>query len=311
LPCRFENQSAQVSVQCESSESTLAGKFAGTLDLRRGSGRIDYLTLQGSGTFSAVSLSRATSKSREQIVFRPAFRPDAAEQQRGADGNPLANITFHFSGADRTQGSATVETRQEFNAIEDAVTTLAESDAGAKLFAAGPFPREQLFAALFNQLGLPNISGCCPATEKLPPPQLEAIALKPENPSTNAADRALPAFYPYCATCHGGSESSPPNFLRGGGTQVTAQLRHCAPRLYVRLAMADVPPHHRDKTPMPPESMLPAFDMDIAGWRANPAHTALLAQVAEWLRTETGNAPDLNQMLAGGYENLRSCLPLH
>jgi hypothetical protein len=33
--------------------------------------------------------------------------------------------------------------------------------------------------------------------------------------------------------------------------------------------------------------------------------------VTEWLKAETGNAPDLNQMLAGGYENLRSCLPLH
>jgi hypothetical protein len=307
MPCRFEYQSSQVSAQCESSESKSAAKLVGTLDLPRVSGRIDYLTLHGGGTFNAVSLNGTAPKSREKRIFRPGTTP----QQRGADGNPLVNITFHFSDNDRTQGSVVVEMRQEFSAIENAVATLVESDAGAKLFAAGPFPREQLFAALFSQLGLRNINGCCPATEKLPPPQLEVIALKPENPSTNAADRALPAFYPYCVTCHDGSESSPPNFLRGDSMQVAAQLHHCAPRLYVRLAMADVPPHHRDKTPMPPESLLPAFDMDIAGWRANPARSALLAQVAEWLKTETGSAPDLNQMLAGGYENLRSCLPLH
>jgi hypothetical protein len=311
MPCRFEYLVSQVSMQCESNENKSAVKLSGTLDLKHGSGRIDYLMLQGSGVFNTISLSGATPKSREQMVFRPAFRSDAAQQQRGADGNPLANITFHFDDNDRTQGSATIDVRQEFSAIENAVTALAESDAGAKLFSAGSFPREQLFTALFSQLGLPNITGCCPATEKLLPPQLEVIALEPKSPSTNMVDRAQPAFHPYCATCHNGSDSSPPNFLRGDSTQVAAQLRHCAPRLYVRLAMAGVAPQHRDKTPMPPESLLPAFGTDIAGWRASPARAALLAQVAEWLKTETGNAPDLNQMLVGGYENLRSCLPLH
>jgi hypothetical protein len=307
MPCRFEYQSSHVSAQCESSESKSAAKLAGTLDLRRGSGRIDHFALQGSGIFSAVSLSGDAPKSREKMVFRPGTAP----QQRGADGNPLASIAFHFSASDRTQGSATVGMRQEFSAIENAVTALAESDAGAKLFAVGPFPREQLFAALFSQLGLPSITGCCVAAEKLPPPQLESIAPALKTQSTNFTERAVPDFYPYCATCHSGSEPSPPNFLRGDSTQVVAQLRHCAPRLYVRLAMADVPLQHRDKTPMPPESLLPAFDTDIAGWRESPARAALLAQVAEWLKTETGNAPDLKQMLASGYENLRSCLSLH
>jgi hypothetical protein len=316
MPCRFDYQPSQVSVQCESIESKSSAKLAGTFDLRRSSGHLDYLTLQGSGTFNAVSLRAAAPKSHEQIVFTPAFRLGATQQQRGADGNPLTHITFHFNANDRTQGRATVEMRQEFNAIEDAVTTLAESDAGAKLFAAAPFPREQLFAALFNQLGAPGAVGCCPAADKLPPPQLEIIVPAPKSQApnsqlANASGRALPEFYPYCATCHSGSESSPPNFLRGDSMQVAAQLRQCAPRLYVRLAMADVPPHHRDKTPMPPESLLPAFDMDIPSWRTSPARAALLAQVTEWLKAETGNAPDLNQMLAGGYENLRSCLPLH
>jgi mono/diheme cytochrome c family protein len=307
LPCRFEYQSAQVSVQCESIENKSSAKLTGTLDLKRSSGRLDYLILPASGTFNAISLFGSASKSEKQMEFTP----DAAMERRGADGNPLAHITFHFSANDRTQGSVVVDMRQEFSAIEDAVTTLAESEVGATLFAAGPFPREQLFAALFRQLGLPNITGCCAATEKLPPPQLEAIPSAPKNQSTNVVDRALPAFYPYCAACHGGSESSPPNFLRGDSMQVATQLRHCAPRLYVRLAMADVPLQHRDKTPMPPESLLPAFDTDIAGWRASPARSALLAQVGEWLKTETGNAPDLNQLLANGYEDLRSCLPLH
>ncbi len=119
----------------------------------------------------------------------------------------------------------------------------------------------------------------------------------------------MQGFYPYCAACHQTAETFPPNFLTGTGTEVAARLRQCAPRLYVRLAMADVAPEHRDKTPMPPESMLPAFATDRAGWRASPARQALLAQVGDWLRTENGRPPDLRQLLAGGYEALRPCLP--
>ena len=73
--------------------------------------------------------------------------------------------------------------------------------------------------------------------------------------------------------------------------------------------MADQTPEHRKKTPMPPESLLPAFGTDIAGWRASPARAALLAQVGNWLRAETGKTPDLTLLLAGGYEALRPCLP--
>lgn len=74
--------------------------------------------------------------------------------------------------------------------------------------------------------------------------------------------------------------------------------------------MADIPLEHRDKTPMPPESMLPAFATDIANWRSSPSRAALLAQVSGWLRAESGQSPNLTQLLAGGYEALRPCLPV-
>ena len=41
----------------------------------------------------------------------------------------------------------------------------------------------------------------------------------------------------------------------------------------------------------------------------DPSVSALQATVAEWLRAESGQAPDLAVMLARGYENLRPCLP--
>ena len=121
-------------------------------------------------------------------------------------------------------------------------------------------------------------------------------------------EAAVQGFYPYCAACHQSAETFPPNFLSGSSAQVNARLRQCAPRLYVRLAMADLTLEQRDKTPMPPESLLPAFGTDSAGWRASPVRAALLAQVGGWLRAETGRTPELKQLLAGGYEALRPCL---
>lgn len=73
--------------------------------------------------------------------------------------------------------------------------------------------------------------------------------------------------------------------------------------------MADEAPERRAKTPMPPESLLPAFGTDSRHWRGSPERGALLAQVAEWLRAETGQAPQLERLLAAGYEALRPCLP--
>jgi hypothetical protein len=60
---------------------------------------------------------------------------------------------------------------------------------------------------------------------------------------------------------------------------------------------------------MPPETMLPAFATDAAGWKNSPARAALLAQVGTWLRAENGRPPQLDELLAGGYEALRPCLP--
>jgi hypothetical protein len=62
---------------------------------------------------------------------------------------------------------------------------------------------------------------------------------------------------------------------------------------------------------MPPESMLPAFASDAQAWRSSPVRAALLAQVTQWLRAETGQSPQLETLLAAGYEALRPCLPAH
>ncbi len=203
----------------------------------------------------------------------------------------------------------TLEIREEFTVIEQAIAALVETPRGETLFGRAPFPRIELLAALLARLGAPATPPCCEAAQTLPAPRLEVAAALPGSSSSGPVDPSLQAFYPYCATCHQTAETFPPNFLTGNGAQVAARLRQCAPRLYVRLSMGDLAPEHRAKTPMPPESMLPAFASDVAHWRSSPTRSALLAQVGGWLRAENGQPPNLSQLLAGGYEALRPCLP--
>jgi len=325
-PCRFEPGSSRWSVRCKVASAESALQLVASLEMREGptpgrsqvptqgrpqrvlGAQLERLTLPGSGTFNAVELTGSTPVPGELTALVPASRP----LPRGADGNPLARIAFRVLPGDAREageGSVLVELREEFTAVEQAVAALATGPDGPALFGPRPFPREQLFAALFAQLGAPGVAPCCQAADRLPAPRLEVPAALPGRPATAPMEPAVQGFYPYCATCHQSAETFPPNFLSGSIAQVKASLRQCAPRLYVRLAMADLTPEQRDKTPMPPESLLPAFASDIAGWRASPVRAALLKQVGDWLRSESGYTPNLEQLLADGYEALRPCLP--
>ena len=304
--CRFEIRASRWSVRCQPAAGETGVQLTATLEITRGKvsgGRLERLTLSAGGALNSVALSAVTPASGEHIALVPDILP------RGADGNPLTRIAFQISPNDPTDGRVTVDFRQEFSGVEKVIMDMAEGPDGATLFGARPFPREQLFTGLFSRLGAPVVAACCQAADKLPPAHLEVPAVAPGSSATMPMESTLHGFYPYCAACHQSAENFPPNFLSGNATQVAAQLRQCAPRLYVRLAMADLTPEQRDKTPMPPESLLPAFATNSAGWRSSPARAALLTQVGSWLKAETGQPANLSQLLAGGYEALRPCLP--
>ena len=84
-----------------------------------------------------------------------------------------------------------------------------------------------------------------------------------------------------------------------------ANLRQCAPRIYVRLAMWQRAPAQREKTPMPPPIPLP-----YPHTATPPDGVEALEQLASGLlRTESGRNPQLDALLGNGYETLRTCLP--
>lgn len=321
--CRFETRASRWSARCQSASGESGPNLAATLELKQGrasGGRIDRLSLPEGGTINGVALAVGTRLNGEHSAFVPSSR----STPRGADGNPLARIAFQLSSNDPEAGWVSIEFRQEFRRVEQAVTALLEGPDGLALFGARPIPREALFAALLAKLRAADGVRCCQKEKPHSPPELTgtgqqptlspAVPLSPPhadsavNPASASINSAVQKFYPYCATCHYTPETFPPSFLSGTEAEVNAQLRQCAPRLFVRLSMAELTPALRDKTPMPPESLLPIFGTDAEGWRTSPVRAALLAQVGDWLRAESGRAPSLSQLLAGGYEALRPCL---
>jgi mono/diheme cytochrome c family protein len=308
LPCRFEDNAAgsRRALRCGGPGE---GVVEGRLELRGGrplAGVLTRLTLPGGTALTGIEVIASGKPTATRTTLQPRAG-GAGELPRSAAGDAIVGLDLTH-GAARVSGEIGIRLRHDFAVAQRAIDRLLAGPAAATLFGATPFPRQPLFQALFAELGAPAPAACCQAAALLPPARLELAAAAP---GATGSDPASRSFQPYCAACHQSAETFPPNFLQGNADEVAARLRHCAPRLYVRLAMADEPPARRQKTPMPPESLLPVFGIDSDGWRNSPARKALLAQVGEWLRAESGQPAQLERLLAGGYEALRPCLPAH
>jgi hypothetical protein len=77
--------------------------------------------------------------------------------------------------------------------------------------------------------------------------------------------------------------------------------------MFVRLSMWQSSAASRAKVPMPPPRASHGGNVSLQT-TPDSSVSALQGTVAEWLRAESGQAPDLGAMLARGYENLRPCL---
>ena len=244
---------------------------AGEVTLRGDASTIEELTIGG--------------KPLRQLHLNQGSVTSAGRRARTASGDSIERMTLtSFRGG----ALATVTVVEDFAPVRAAITRANWSDE--------PFRRERLRAAL----GLKPPVSCC-ASGRMPP------AREDVEPAQSMAAEAEPFVAP-CARCHRTPERTPPNFLAGDGKQVRASLAHCAPRIFVRLAMWQTPESERAKVPMPPPAASHQGAPMIQS-RAGPEIAALQASVAAWLRAETGRTPDVAAMIAGGYENLRPCLP--
>jgi mono/diheme cytochrome c family protein len=245
---------------------------AGAFTLRGDAGRVGLVSV-GDESLPHFTLAGGVPRSRGLAA-------------RIGSGARIERIVVRRSGV---KAPATVTIVDDFGPARAAVENAQWPDV--------PFSR----AAMRRALGLASPAACCEDAVGLAPPQEDAAPAMPL-PAEAAA------FFQHCAACHDTPGPFPPNFLAGDARRVQASLRHCAPRIFVRLSMWPVPPSARAKVPMPP----PRASRDGSPWietAPDPAIAALQHTVAEWLRAESGTPPDAPAMLLPGYENLRPCLP--
>ena len=237
-----------------------------------------------SGTHSMIDRISLGGKELTRLQLRNGAVRRQGMTARTAGGDAIERIELPRQGK---SGTAIVTVVEDFAPVRAA---LARTDWGA-----APFTRARVRATL----GLPPLNACCGARIAAPAADDAVVAAVVPAQAT--------AFVAPCAACHRTADRSLPNFLAGDSDRISASLAQCAPRMFVRLSMWQSPATSRAKVPMPPPraSHGGTVSMQTA---PDPSVPALQATVAEWLRAESGRAPDLAAMLARGYENLRPCL---
>ncbi len=251
---------------------------------------------------ATLRLSRAGARARRGDgdtldIMRLTWREPASGQKAGRSASP---------------GRAALEVVHDFGPVHNAIEQMIGDSAERKLdvFSDKPFRRASLLPALFQRMGMKPLTWCCVDDAGMPLPAMESPAVMPTGAArTHARPQSLQPFFRYCATCHQSNDRSPPNFLQGSASQVSANLSHCAQRLYVRLSMWRLAPERRPMTPMPPDYALYRLHGPPQGWRDSGELAALQAYVERALQAESGKAPRPEEFLSRGYENLRSCLP--
>lgn len=194
------------------------------------------------------------------------------------------------------------------DAIAAALDDLIAANANGKSDALGdqPFRRDVILSELLSRLGI-DYRPCCADERHLPPPQVDDISDVASAAPAPAGEETR-GFFAYCAGCHRSREAFPPNFLHGSASQVAANLRQCAERIYFRLSMWQVTETERPKTPMPPALALDRLKWSSAQWATSPDLAAMTRDIAEVLRADGRPVPTAAQMLVKDYETLTPCV---
>jgi mono/diheme cytochrome c family protein len=300
--CSLERDADTLRFECKAAPENGGARLAGRLELggnRVAGGVVDGLAIDGGAPLSRLAVTPGIALDAHGVELRLR---DRDRRVRLADGRAVDRVELRWHDAGAATATATIGVIDDLAPLRDAIAAIAADDEDASPLSRRTFNRARLTSALFARLGMEGRTDCCDDASRLPVAEVEPAA--PAAPTQGPAE-PFAGFFPQCGGCHATGETSPPNFLAGTGAQVAAKLRHCAPRIYVRLSMWHRDPRHREKTPMPPP--FPSTSGKVA---TAPDQVAALEQVAAGLlRRQTGRAPRLDALLAEGYEALPSCLP--
>jgi hypothetical protein len=341
-PCKVAKRAKSLRFDCSAGDPSAldAMQLAGSVRLGAGGrvagGTLNQLAAAGA-SLTNLSVVGGTLDKRGGRLALEVASASGSQGLRGrlADGAAITGmvLTWPPTGAASSDGpelaaSVRMTTLDSFPTVRAALDALAAEPTDA--LGAQAFGRARVLSALFIRLGVPERTWCCENVAGLPPAVAEPAA--PAPPADGPAQR-FAAFYPLCATCHATESRFPPNFLAGSSERVAAAVRHCAPRIYVRLAMWRVAPADRAKTPMPPPFPTTQLDKQTdkrtdkrtdkqtgtqTGTQtdtrmddyAAPSAVASLAQLAaDIARDSTGTVPPVDSLPDSAYERLPPCLP--
>jgi mono/diheme cytochrome c family protein len=298
--CNVSETPTDVGFHCAAGEQ--AGmRLDGRVSLqgaRVDSGELASLQLDGAPPLRVLTISQghiSHAAGTGVLSFSPTV---AGRRARLASGDAIESIELRWqSGA---QGEAKMVVREDFVPLRDAI-----AGADAELLSTPAFARAEVMAWLTAKLGVNAPSSCCTRTDALPAAQEDS-----NRSMTSEVPEMASAFKKACAACHATAERSPPNFLYGDARRVSAAVRSCAARMYVRLSMWGLDRTQREKVPMPPPRAAHDGTPPDQEYGPRPEMLETLKRAAaDILRKETGAAPDLRSLLDGGYENLPACLP--
>jgi hypothetical protein len=264
-----------------------------------GGGRIDWLNFRSAGQVRDVTLDHATLRRANSAYAMRAALNRRGHGARLPDGRAIESIEIRWSDA---KGRRPIDAHAEVVVVDDFALVRQGVDRllvqRPWLFDNMPLARAHLMRALYSELGAAERSWCCIDASDMPPAVLDAI-----EPSASAlARRELQPFFQYCAMCHLTHEQAPPNFLAGDAAQVAENLRHCAPRMLVRLAGWHSPADPRAKSPMPPPTFLQALGISAQRWAVSEE----LERLRDYLEKL---APPQGGGRMEHYESLPRCLP--
>ena len=298
-PCRGTlatgEQTDRIKLDCRGDALSFSGLVyrdtAGTL-----SGRLRNMRLQGQ---DLGSLNVGGNQDPQGVYHIELARAGSTQGMRLSNGDALGQLELRWQDADRTGATAVLTVRHDFRHLAEAVRNLGTRSQSS--LTGGPFRRADTLPELFESLGMEPLNWCCTQTVDMPEPLQET----PEPPLESPA---LAPFLKVCAGCHRSGAPFPPNFLAGGADQARRVVAHCGERIQYRLAMWDIDPDRRSKTPMPPSHGADLHNGGNADWMTGllPELRRALHAIAE---SESMPLPARQETIRRPYVGLRPCLP--
>lgn len=308
--CRFARSAGRTTFACAGEALRVSGEW------RADGGHVRQLQVGDLPDAGAFQLERAHGPmaALDGVSARGVFRAVRdGRHVRLADGRAIELIELRKPAGPGDNGGITVTLLEDYDVIATALNDMTAANANGKSdeLSDRPFRRGVILPALLTRLGV-DYQPCCADDRRLPPPRVDNIADDPVASAALAqAGEETRKFFSYCAGCHQSHDAFPPNFLYGSASQVAANLRQCAERIYFRLSMWQVTETERPKTPMPPALALDRLRLPSEQWATSPDLAAMTSYIAEVLHADGRPVPTPAQMVVKDYETMKPCFTGH